>query len=89
MSNRIYKYPLKPTGTQNVNMPDGARILCVQMQDGVGTLWALVDADSNSTTDRIIRIVGTGNTFQDSNLCDYIGTVLDDGMVYHVWERTR
>jgi hypothetical protein len=39
----IYKYTLEVTDEQEVKMPANAQILCVQVQHGRPTLWALVD----------------------------------------------
>jgi hypothetical protein len=61
----IWKYPLHLIDKQTVNMPKGAEILTVQIQNGTITMWALVDPESVKIK-RTIEIFGTGhpiNTF--------------------------
>jgi hypothetical protein len=82
----IYKYPLKVTDYQTVVMPGGATILAAQVQDGRLCLWAMVDPHQPDV-ERRIRIVGTGNPFEDSDRCRYIGTAQDGPLVWHVFER--
>lgn len=94
----IYKYPLKITDEQSVDMPTGAKILSVQMQGKTLCLWASVNPE-NKQSKRTICIVGTGNPFdEDRNVrlgtsegrgvgCVYLGTVQDQGFVWHVFEK--
>ena len=77
----IWKYRLKVTGTQGVMMPDEATPLCVQVQNGEPTLWALVDP-KNPNVCKGIRMSGTGETRVPSDW-QYIGTVQIDGYVWH------
>jgi len=44
----IYKYSLDPyrDGMPEVTMPKDAKILTLQLQRGVPTIWALVDTDN-------------------------------------------
>lgn len=32
---KIYKFPIETTDVQNIAMPSGAEILCVQVQHGI------------------------------------------------------
>ena len=87
----IYKYGLSITDTQNVQMPFGARILCVQVQRGTPCIWAEVDTEEERTEMRRIDIYGTGHPM-DRNPefgSSYIGTfqVRDGDFVFHVYER--
>jgi hypothetical protein len=82
----IYKFPLKLTALQQVDMPAESKILCVQMQRGVPCLWAVVERDAINQWSRTIRMIGTGN--EAPNETDaYLGTVqIDDGtLVLHVF----
>lgn len=81
----IYKYPLRLTDTQNVVMPRGARILTVQMQNAVPTLWAEVDPTDSVGEQRHITIIGTGNGHTSPHSL-YLGTVQDGPFVWHVFE---
>jgi len=81
---RIYKYELKIQDRQNITMDWDARLLSVQFQDGKLCLWAMVDTNSWKSH-RTIRIVGTGMDFDPDGLV-FIGTVQQDGFVWHVFE---
>ena len=81
----IHKYPIKTIDEQQVSMPIGAQILCVQEQNDVLTLWARVD-DSQNKEARQICVYGTGHEVNEYDLA-YIGTVQDfSGLVWHVFE---
>jgi hypothetical protein len=86
----IYKYPLKITGTQQIELPINAVLLTVQMQGETLCLWAKVE-ERNTVDDRTIEIFGTGHPI-DNYARSYIGTVQEecgaDGvLVWHVFER--
>ena len=87
MNNTIYKYPLKVTDVNRLELPKGAIILCIQLQKGTPCLWAQVDANENEKEVRIIETIGTGNPMKESPR-SYIGTYqLHEGMlVFHVFE---
>lgn len=84
----IYKYSLLHTGGNSVDMPQGAKILAVQSQQGVPTIWALVDV-GQPTEKRTFLVVGTGHTID--GLGEYVGTVqLNEGrFVVHVFEAAK
>lgn len=90
MNKTIWKYELKITDTQLLEIPKDAEILSVQFQLGILCLWVLVNP-KNDLEERTIEVFGTGHNVQ----CDmgierkYIGTVQDPAMdlVWHVFER--
>lgn len=87
MKRKIYKFPLKITDTQTVEMPPSAKILTAQMQNGNLCLWALVDAEPElEKQPRVIEIIGTGNPFPE-RLRRYISTVQISAEVWHVFEQ--
>ena len=81
----IYKYPIKVTDLQTVQMPDLAQILCVQKQDGIICLWARCFSE-NELKPRSISVAGTGNPIDGNYFHKYIGTVQDDPFIWHVFE---
>lgn len=85
----IYKYPLRLTDVQTINLPIGGRILHVGMQHGVITLWAIVDGEK-PRVDREIYIFGTGHPIRGAKHLNYLGTVNapEDGteFIWHVFE---
>lgn len=85
----IWKYELNITDTQTLEMPKGAKILSVSNQRGKLQLWALVD-DMNDLEDRDIEILATGEPVPYANTFrEFIGTVVIDPFVWHVFERVK
>ena len=82
---KIFKWPLQTTDFQEIEMPIGAEILCVQMQHGRPQVWALVD-ETNVTENRSFITCGTGNPVPE-NIGEYIGTYqIENGvLVFHVF----
>jgi len=82
----IWKFPLRVTDSQLVLMPEGAKILCVQVQDATPCLWAKIDPNL-APTPRKIETRGTGHDVGPQ--CDhYIGTYQLHGgaLVFHVFD---
>lgn len=83
MENVVWKYPLKVNDHQLVAMPVGARPLCVQLQQGVPMLWALVDPEGE-IKNRNVYMLGTGaGSLENPDDYKHIGTVQMDGLVWH------
>ena len=80
----IWKFPLDITDKQMVEMPRGARLLCVQMQYSTPCIWALVSPDGERQTRRIITRC-TGHRI-DEEVGDYIGTYQTGPLVFHVFD---
>lgn len=86
MMNKIWKYRLHLTDSQTIDMPCGAEILSVQMQDGYVCMWALCNTDA-ATEPRHIVIIGTGNPIRFKT-GKFIGTVQSEHFVWHVFDNT-
>lgn len=83
---RIFKYPLEVGCAHNVYMPRGAQVLHVHEQNGVPTLWALVDPTQEEEA-RLFSVVGTGWGISDlANNATYRGTAHCGSFVWHVFE---
>jgi len=90
---RIFKYPIKVIGYQNIEMPLGASILTVDVQTmppldiSTPCLWANVEPGNNLES-REIFIYGTGHDISDNKKLSYIGTFQLNGgqFVGHVFE---
>ena len=82
----IWKWPLSSKDSQEINIPRGAEILCVQMQNDYPTIWAKVDAEAEMVSREII-IIGTGHPHEEINH-PYIGTVQQYGgsLVWHIFD---
>jgi hypothetical protein len=82
----VWKQPLTPAHTpQDIKLPGGARILHVDKQEGVLTLWFLVDPDTPDRVTRRFQIYGTGNPVVP-NTATYLGTVQHGWYVWHLFE---
>lgn len=80
----IWKFSLKVLDEQVVSMPEGARVLCVQMQNGTPCLWAEVPRGVKSAPS-VFHIYGTDHPLPDDP-GTYIGTVQDGSLVWHVYQ---
>ncbi len=84
VSGVIYKYPLE-LGVTLLDLPLGAEVLEVQVQDGMPVMWVLVPADIHAVETRLFRPYGTGQGV-DSNPRKFIGTFQLGGFVGHLFE---
>lgn len=82
---QVWKFPLAAVDIAEVEMPEGAEVLCVQVQAGDPMLWALVAPEAPTVTRRF-RVAGTGHLVGDVGR--YIGTfqLFGGGFIGHVWE---
>lgn len=87
---KIFKYPIQTTDRQVLQMPAGAEILCVQIQNNIPCIWALVD-ERYSNTERVIFVFGTGNPIEVHPSLKYIGTYQLQGGAFigHVFEQNN
>lgn len=83
-SSVIYKYAVRPTDRQQLLMPEGARMLTVQLQRGEIMLWALVNESVNEEV-RYVNIYGTGNPITSTCMGQYVGTVQQGCFVWHIF----
>ena len=87
--NAIWKFQLKVTDLQEVEMPKGAQVMSVQEQNGALCLWAAVDSEQPKEN-RVIEIIGTGNPIPTTTTDrHFIGTaqMQKGALVWHVFER--
>lgn len=87
MTTKIFKYPLKITDEQTIQMPQFAQFLSVQEQHGRLWVWALVSEDL-PLVDTQFYIFGTGNPFPPlDHALKHIGTAMTLGGagVWHVF----
>ena len=83
--NAVWKFPLKLLFSQEVEMPVGARPLCVQVQHGTPCIWAQVDPSTSGRTSRRVTLAPTGYQFEQAPPGDYLGTVQMGELVFHVY----
>lgn len=86
---RIYKYPIQVTDKQTIKLPAEYQILCVQVQETIPCIWALIDPD-NPEQEVFIETIGTGHPilYEGRTRRSYIGTYQIQGgsLVFHVFE---
>lgn len=82
----VWKFPLALADRQLINMPTGAKLLTVQMQDVDICLWALVDPDA-APVQRAITVAGTGHTMLGET-GKYVATfqMAHGELVFHVFD---
>lgn len=82
----IYKYPIPIIDDFTLDLPGGARILDVQIQDGKPCIWAIVDTELPPIR-RWFRLAGTGHPLDKVHLI-HVGTFQLKGgaLVFHLFE---
>lgn len=87
MKQAIYKYPVSPDAS--IEMPKGAQVLDVALQNGAPHLWVLVDPEAEKEV-RYFRMIATGERFDTAGLA-YLGTFheVSGWMVFHLFEQRR
>lgn len=87
MRNAIWKYPLEQIAdTIGIDMPKGAEILTLQMQNSEPCIWAFVNPEAKKEK-RFFRIIGTGHLIEPEER-KYIGTfqLMSGALVFHLYE---
>jgi hypothetical protein len=88
----IYKYQVpRGGGKHGVKFPKGAKLLTIQVQKGIPTVWAWVDPKANESEVKVFHCIPTGVGVVDdfwTNDVRFLGTVQDgDGFVWHYFEQ--
>jgi len=83
----IWKFQFRIHDRVDIEMPVGARVLAVQMQNDQPCLWALVDPKAVKES-RVFRVFGTGHPVPDGLPMDFVGTFQMAGgaLVWHLFE---
>lgn len=83
----VWKYPVELKDYFEVDMPEGAEILSVEMQGTSPCMWALVRANETPTERRLFRLAGTGHPINEQENLKFIGTFFMRGvLVFHLFE---
>ena len=82
----IWKFPFGIREEFDIGMPEGAKILHVELQGGEPHMWALVNPLSRREMRRFY-VFGTGHTIHEKAGA-HIGTLVFPGvdLVFHVFE---
>jgi len=82
----IHKYQFEIADTVHIQMPEKARVLIIDMQFNIPTLWALVNTEWAKET-RKFYVAGTGNHLTEVWLFkSHIATIQINGFVWHIFE---
>jgi hypothetical protein len=80
----VWKYSLRsPDDYPIIEMPAGAKPLHFGLQDGVPTLWALVNPGEPSKR-HAFRFAGTGHLIEED--WPYIGSCFHGPFVWHLFD---
>lgn len=79
----VYKYPLPFKPHIYIDMPAGAKVRHVEMQNDVGTLWVEVETD-NKTETHEFYLVWTGEELP-SVAGEHVGTFQDRDLIWHLY----
>jgi hypothetical protein len=84
----VFKYPIETTDTQELKLPQGSTILCVQVQNGQPCVWVILDSEVNVNRIYTLTTLGTGHRLSYNLAADnYLGTYQLQGgaLVFHVF----
>ena len=89
----IWKFPMNrllasARSDEIIDLPIGAKILHVDLQNGIPCFWVEVDPEQPKKEDRHFSLVGTGFPYNPAGV-DYIGTFQQPPFVWHVFEHKR
>ena len=85
MKNAVWKFPIEIKDEQRVQMPDGAEVVYVAVQNGTLCLWAAVDS-SAAMMPRRFFVRETGHDFTGAE-GRHLGSfqLADGAQVFHVF----
>lgn len=81
----VWKFPLKLVEVQEIDVPEGAVALALQLQDDRPCLWAGCDP-SQPLEKRRVLLAGTGVSHPHLATAGYLGTVQVNGYVWHFFD---
>ncbi len=84
---KVWKYEVPLEDRFSISMPEGAEILCVQIQRDDPHIWAVVDPDAERMR-RWFRLAGTDHPLGDNLNLNYIGSfqMAEETLIFHLFE---
>lgn len=79
----VYKYPMKITGKQTIQMPEDSLTILVAEQNGTLCMWAEVDTES-PLEEKEFYIYGTGHEISHDGAM-HLGSAVVGNFVWHVY----
>jgi hypothetical protein len=80
----IWKFLFSIQDEFELEMPDTPFPLTVQLQDDVPCMWAIVNPNAPKAKKRF-RVYGTGHPIGELSGQHYIGTIQQNGFVWHIF----
>lgn len=84
MKRAVWKFAVVGTSFKHL-VPEGARFLAVQVQDGSPQMWLLVDPE-RPRVKMNFRVVATGEEFEAGAVAEYLGTFQVEWTVWHLFK---
>lgn len=82
----IYKYQFEINDRIEIEMPEQARVLSIQIQSGKPTIWAMVNTEW-PLEKRTFLMYSTGHKMNELDLFrTHIGTIQLNAFVWHIFE---
>ena len=81
----IWNFPFALSGSIEIQLPEGARIIHVGMRGESPCLWAMVNTKVPMKLRRF-RVFGTGHPIPELSHDQFIGTVFQGCFVWHIFE---
>lgn len=83
MTHRIYKYPI----TQQMDLPEGAKLVMAGQQGSQAYAWFKVDTDAPVEW-RLFNVVGTGDGWDNAEW-EHCWTWMAGAFVWHLLEKVK
>jgi hypothetical protein len=84
----IYKYEIPVTDEFEIELPENATVLCVQIQNGKPYIWVhLFDGGKKEKVK--FKIFGTGHELPIADDYEYVGTFQVPPYVWHLFRITN
>jgi len=81
----IYKYPLKITNVQQIEIPQGFNVLHVGLDpQDQPCIWAAVDTTKETQMAQIV-VLGTGHNANGIEWMNHLGSFRQDCFMWHVF----
>lgn len=83
----IWKFPLPDIAEEaEFKVPLRSKPILFGLDpQGILAVWYLIPNTNSPTERRVLRVTGTGHPVPDNVV--YVGSTVDNGFVWHLWER--
>ncbi len=82
----IWKQTLELKKEQIIEIPFDSKFLVAKLQNNQITIWFHCYSE-NKLEERTILIYGTGHEVLKESEMDYLGTIIQDSFIWHIFEK--